>query len=85
MSPLLCREVCFRAFGDASPRLERLDDAQRARLEHELDALVFSVETNNLAPTMLFDGDRPKERGDYVWHHRKPTSNNLWTTCAADC
>lgn len=61
MSPLLCREVCFRALGDASPRLERLDDAQRARLEHELDALVFSVETNNLAPTMLLDGDRPKD------------------------
>ena len=39
VSPLLCREVCFRALGDASPRLERLDDAQRARLEHELDAL----------------------------------------------
>ena len=61
VSPLLCREVCFRALGDASPRLERLDDAQRARLEHELDALVFSVETNNLAPTMLLDGDRPKD------------------------
>ena len=27
VSPLLCREVCFRALGDASPRLERLDDA----------------------------------------------------------
>lgn len=61
VSPLLCREVCFRALGDASPRLERLDDAQRARLEHELDALVFSVETNNLVPTMLLDGDRPKD------------------------
>lgn len=61
VSPLLCREVCFRALGDASPRLERLDDAQRARLEHELDALVFSVETNNFAPTMLLDGDRPKD------------------------
>ena len=34
VSPLLCREVCFRALGDASPRLERLDDAQRARLAH---------------------------------------------------
>ena len=41
--------------------MERLDDAQRARLEHELDALVFSVETNNLAPTMLLDGERPKD------------------------
>lgn len=61
MSPLLCREVCFRALGDASPRLERPDDAQRARLAHELDALVFAVETNNLAPTMLLDGDRPKD------------------------
>lgn len=61
VSPLLCREVCFRALGDASPRLERLDDAQRARLAHELDALVFSVETNNLAPTMLLDGERPKD------------------------
>lgn len=61
VSPLLCREVCFRALGDASPRLERLDDAQRARLAHELDALVFAVETNNLAPTMLLDGERPKD------------------------
>ena len=61
VSPLLCREVCFRALGDASPRLERPDDAQRARLAHELDALVFAVETNNLAPTMLLDGDRPKD------------------------
>ena len=32
VSPLLCREVCFRALGDASPRLERLDDAQREAL-----------------------------------------------------
>ena len=61
VSPLLCREVCFRALGDASPRLERLDDAQRARLAHELDALVFTVETNNLSPTMLLDGERPKD------------------------
>ena len=61
VSPLLCREVCFRALGDAGPRLERLDDAQRARLAHELDALVFAVETNNLAPTMLLDGERPKD------------------------
>ena len=42
-------------------RLEWLDDAQRARLAHELDALVFSVETNNLSPTMLLDGERPKD------------------------
>ena len=42
-------------------RLERPDDAQRARLQHELEALVLSVETNNLAPTMLLDGDRPKD------------------------
>lgn len=43
------------------PALERLDDAQRARLAHELDALVFTVETNNLSPTMLLDGERPKD------------------------
>lgn len=61
VSPLLCRELCFRALGDASPRLERLDDAQRARLAHELDAFVFAVETNNLAPTILLDGERPKD------------------------
>lgn len=61
LSPLICRELCFRAFGDASPRLEALSGAQRESLLQALDAICYLVNAGNLEPVLLLEGDKPRD------------------------
>ena len=59
LSPLLCRELCARAFGDASPRIALLSEPER--LLPEMDALAETVETGDFTPCMLSENGRPRE------------------------
>ncbi len=61
LSPLLCRELCYRAFGDASPRFETMTSERRAALLAQLDALVARVAAGELEPVLLLDGEKPKD------------------------
>ena len=61
LSPLVCREMCFRTLGDASPRLETLSETQQARLCEALDALSFNVNAGNLEPVLLAEGEKLRD------------------------
>ena len=61
LSPLVCRELCYRALGDASPRLETLTEAQQARLCEALTALSFLVNTGDLQPVLLVEGEKLRD------------------------
>ena len=61
LSPLICRELCYRAIGDASPRLEALSLLQQERLCEVLEALCYTVNAGNLEPVLLMEGERPRD------------------------
>ena len=59
LSPLLCRELCSRAFGDGSPRIALL--AEPEKLLPAMDELADTVERGDFTPCLLAEGDRPRE------------------------
>ena len=61
LSPLICRELCYRALGDASPRLDELDAEQQGRLCAALDALCYTVNAGNLEPVLLCEGEKLRD------------------------
>lgn len=61
LSPLLCRELCHRSFGETSPRFLSLTDEQRDAFCTEMDALCTQVSTSDLHPVILLDGEKPKD------------------------
>ena len=61
VSPLLCRELCFRAFGETSPRFQELTAEQTDLFCAEMDALCAQVTSGALRPVMLLDGDKPRD------------------------
>lgn len=61
LSPLTCRELCHRAFGESSPRFPSMTEAQRDALLAALEELTLRVAAGALEPTMLLDGEQPKD------------------------
>lgn len=61
LSPLTCRELCHRAFGESSPRFQSLMEAQRDALLTAMDDLTQRVAAGVLQPVMLLDGVQPKD------------------------
>ena len=61
LSPLVCRELCYRAFQDASPRFLALTPEQEAAFLREMDRLDDLVQSGNLAPYLLSDEQKPKD------------------------
>ncbi len=59
LSPLICRELCFCAFDDASKQILRLSADEREALSDEMKALAKRVEHSDFQPTMLFDNGKP--------------------------
>ncbi len=59
LSPLLCRELCARAFGDVSPRIAQISEPDR--LPDEMEALVRTVEAGDFTPCLLTENGRPRE------------------------
>lgn len=58
LSPLLCREICFRAFGDVSPQIGGLTEDTRALLPPLMDALAESVAQREFSPVLLVENGR---------------------------
>lgn len=61
LSPLTCRELCHRAFGEGSPRFQSMTDAQQGALLSAMDELTQRVAAGALEPVMLLDGAQPKD------------------------
>lgn len=61
LSPLTCRELCHRAFGEGSPRFQSMTDAQQDALLSAMDELTQRVAAGALEPVMLLDGAQPKD------------------------
>ena len=59
LSPLICRELCFRAWGDDSLTFGEAGENSRPALLKQLERLLDSVKENHFTPVMLTREDRP--------------------------
>ncbi len=59
LSPLICRELCFRAWGDDSLTFREMGEKGRSALLDRLEQLLNSVKENNFTAVMLTKEDRP--------------------------
>lgn len=53
LSPLLCRELAYRAVGDAAKPVGMLREAERERLAAEFDAFLARIRSGEYHPTLL--------------------------------
>ena len=61
LSPLICRELAFRAGGATDARLHQMGEGGRSRLLDELEGLLRSVQENSFAPVMLEKEGHPSD------------------------
>jgi predicted ribosome quality control (RQC) complex YloA/Tae2 family protein len=61
LSPLLARELSFRAAGETDCRLCAMDEAGRARLWHEIEALQALIAEGRFTPVCLRKNGKPVE------------------------
>lgn len=61
LSPLVCRELCYRAFQDASPRFASLTPEQEIAFLAAMNWLDDLVQSRKLAPYLLSDDHKPKD------------------------
>lgn len=61
LSPLVCRELCYRAFQDASPRFASLMPEQEIAFLAAMNWLDDLVQSRKLAPYLLSDDHKPKD------------------------
>lgn len=61
LSPLICRELCARAVGDSSLRIEELEQSQRDSLKTAVLAFSDMVQANEFEAYMLLEDERPRE------------------------
>ena len=59
LSPLLCRELCFRACGDAAPRVAQLNPPDALLLE--MDALAKTVSDGDFSPCLFTENGAPRD------------------------
>ena len=59
LSPLICRELCFRAWGDDSLTLGEVGENGCSAVLDQLEWLLSSVKENNFTAVMLTKEDRP--------------------------
>ena len=59
LSPLVCRELCCRAFGESAPTVGSTERPETLPLA--MDALAESVAAGEFTPTLLTEGDRPRD------------------------
>ena len=59
LSPLICRELCFRAWGDDGLTFGEVGESSRSALLDRLEQLLNSVKENHFTPVMLTREDRP--------------------------
>ena len=61
LSPLICRELAFRAGGATDARLHQMGEGGRSRLLDELEGLLRSVQENSFTPVMLDKEGHPSD------------------------
>jgi len=61
LSPLVCRELAFRAGGSTDIRLHQMGEQGRARLLDELERLMERVRNNNFTPTVIKRENKPAD------------------------
>jgi predicted ribosome quality control (RQC) complex YloA/Tae2 family protein len=61
LSPLICRELCYRCFGDTNPRIMELSDDLLARFPDAMDAFSELVEAGEFVPFLLSEGSNPRD------------------------
>ena len=61
LSPLICRELCHRCFGDTSPRIGALPAALRDRFPAAMDAFSDLVAAGEFTPFLLSDETGPRD------------------------
>ena len=61
LSPLICRELCYRTFQDASPRFSLLSAEQEADFLSEMERFSCLVGAGELAPYLLTDDQKLKD------------------------
>ena len=61
LSPLICRELAFRAGGATDARLHQMGEGGRSRLLDELEGLLRSVQENSFTPVMLDKAGHPSD------------------------
>ena len=61
LSPLICRELAFRAGGATDARLHQIGEGGRSRLLDELEGLLRSVQENSFTPVMLEKEGHPSD------------------------
>ena len=59
LSPLICRELCHRAFGESAPRVGALPEPDKLPLA--MEALAESVAAGEYTPCLLLEADRPRD------------------------
>ncbi len=59
LSPLICRELCFRAWGDDGLTFGEVGESSRSALLDRLEQLLTTVKQNAFIPTMLTREERP--------------------------
>ena len=61
ISPLISRELAWRAGGRTDIRLHQLGETGRRKLLDELEQLLFSVKNNNFTPFVIKRDDKPSD------------------------
>lgn len=61
LSPLICRELCFRASGDASKPGALFSLSERKAFAENLLSLRRAIDAGEYTPTMLTEGDTPRD------------------------
>ena len=61
LSPLICRELAFRAGGATDARLHQMGEGGRSRLLDELEGLLRSLQENSFTPVMLEKEGHPSD------------------------
>lgn len=61
VSPTLAKEMCVRAFGDVSPRIQSLSEEERASFPDILDVFIDSARAKEFTPYMFLLDGKPKD------------------------
>lgn len=61
LSPLICRELCYRALGDASPQIPALTSEQIEALLSETEMLVSCIRDRRYSPVLLMKDGKAKD------------------------
>lgn len=61
LSPLICRELCSRCFGDASPQICRLPQAQKDDFPRAMQALADAVDKREFIPYIITGDEKPRD------------------------